>query len=252
MTYQAVPFGRASASGTFFLIASTWLLLLSMFYAFPAMDIAISSFFFRGALCGGGAGCGSFAFGRYESIKLLRWALYVLPYIAAVAIVIAVIAGSLFKSIAAKMPMRRLWLSLATLGLSTGLIVNLLLKSHSGRPRPIQTNFFGGHMDFMPAGSFLGQCTSNCSFVSGEASGAGWLLCLIILLPPKARLWFGPPVAIASVATAVLRVVVGAHYISDAVLGFLMPIVVFSGLIALEQRFLTSARSQAIFTQNNV
>ncbi|MBB4232407.1 phosphatase PAP2 family protein [Rhizobium mongolense] len=242
MAYQAVPLGRAGASWTFFLLAATWLLLLSIFHAFPAMDIAVSSFFFRGALCGGGAGCGSFAFGRYESIKLLRWALYVLPYIAAVAIVIAVTAGSLSKSIAAKMPMRRLWLSLATLGLSTGLIVNLLLKNHSGRPRPIQTSLFGGHMDFMPAGSFLGQCTSNCSFVSGEASGAGWLLCLMFLLPPKARLWFGWPVAIASVATAVLRVVVGAHYISDVILGFLMPIVVFSGLIALEQRIQTPAR----------
>ncbi|MFA1623857.1 phosphatase PAP2 family protein [Rhizobium mongolense] len=242
MGYQAVPLGRASASGIFFLMASTWMLLLSIFHAFPAMDIAVSSFFFRGPLCGGNAGCGGFVFSRYESVILLRWVLYVLPYLAAAAVISVIAAGALSKSIGAKIPVRRLWLSLAALALSTGLIVNLLLKGHSGRPRPIQTNFFGGHMDFMPAGSFLGQCTSNCSFVSGEASGAGWLLCLIILLPRKARLWLGPPIAITSIATAILRVVVGAHYLSDAVLGFLMPIVVFSWLVALEQRLLPAAR----------
>lgn len=87
MAYQAVPLGRASASGIFFLMASTWMLLLSIFHAFPAMDIAVSSFFFRGPLCGGNAGCGGFVFSRYESVILLRWVLYVLPYLAAAAVI---------------------------------------------------------------------------------------------------------------------------------------------------------------------
>ncbi|MEN9895310.1 MAG: hypothetical protein RIR97_1162, partial [Pseudomonadota bacterium] len=58
-------------------------------------------------------------------------------------------------------------LLLASWVICTGLIVNLLLKAHSGRPRPVNTDLFGGTEMFMAAGSFGGSCQSNCSFISG-------------------------------------------------------------------------------------
>lgn len=135
-----------------------------------------------------------------------------------------------------RMPVQRLWISLLSLGIGTGLITNLFLKAHSGQPRPFDTDLFGGKLQFMPAGSFNGACERNCSFVSGEASGAGWLICVLFVLPPRYRIWIAPPVILASVATAGLRVAVGAHYASDATLGLLLSITVFLGLLALEER----------------
>ena len=85
------------------------------------------------------------------------------------------------------------------------ILVNLLLKSYSGRPRPHQTDLFGGDLPFMPAGSFSGQCENNCSFISGEAAGAGWLICLIPLLPPRLRLALAPGI----IAVSLLPVFIG-------------------------------------------
>jgi hypothetical protein len=98
-----------------------------------------------------------------------------LPYLGAAIVIIALMAAGVSRTLRQRLPLRRLWLSLFSLGLSAGLMTNLILKSHSGRPRPRQTDLFGGSLEFMPAGSFNGACERNCSFVSGEASGAGWL-----------------------------------------------------------------------------
>ena len=57
-----------------------------------------------------------------------------------------------------------------TLALGPGLLVNGLIKEHSHRPRPFQTQDFGGPWQFRPFGDFDGQCTTDCSFVSGETS----------------------------------------------------------------------------------
>src|SRR5690606_1953513 len=89
---------------------------------------------------------------------------------------------------------RRYSLSLLALALGPYILVNLLLKSFSGRPRPDETNLFAGDHTFMPAGSFAGQCDNNCSFVSGEAAGAGWVACLVPLLPARFRPFLAPPI----------------------------------------------------------
>lgn len=113
------------------------------------------------------------------------------------------------------------------------MLVNFILKSHWGRPRPLETIDFGGALHFVQAGSMAGECASNCSFVSGEAAGAGWLLCLLFLVPRPLRLvLFGPLAAISLLAPA-LRLAFGAHYLSDVILGWLSSFVVFAGVLAL-------------------
>jgi lipid A 4'-phosphatase len=106
-------------------------------------------------------------------------------------------------------------------------LVNLVLKEISGRPRPRVTDLFGGDMTFMPAGVFGGECHHNCSFVSGEASGAGWLICLLVILPPKWRKRLFIPIVASSLLTGGLRVLYGGHYLSDAMLGWLLSVIVF-------------------------
>ena len=120
-----------------------------------------------------------------------------------------------------------LFLSLS-LALGPGLLVNVVLKEHSQRPRPVQTLDLGGQWEFRPWYRFDGQCERNCSFVSGEAASAFWTVAPAMLAPPPVR-----PVAVAGAllfgaATAALRMAFGGHYLSDVLLAGL-----FTLLIAL-------------------
>lgn len=107
-----------------------------------------------------------------------------------------------------------------SLALGPGLLVNGLMKTYSGRPRPIQTNLFGGHWHFMPAWHFSGACPSNCSFVSGEGATAIWLLAPVMLLPKELRLVVGVPIGLLGLALSLNRMAFGGHYLSDILLSF--------------------------------
>src|SRR5215467_8396595 len=63
-----------------------------------------------------------------------------------------------------------------TLALGPGLLANVMLKDHWGRPRPIDVTEFGGSFKFVPWWDPRGGCPKNCSFVAGEPSGAFWTL----------------------------------------------------------------------------
>ena len=99
-----------------------------------------------------------------------------------------------------------------------GLIVNLLLKSHWGRPRPLATQDFGGPLPFTPAWSWWGACPSNCSFVSGEASTAMMLMAFVFVVPARYRIWTLSAVLIWTAVISLNRVAFGAHYLSDVVI----------------------------------
>ncbi|WP_337271290.1 phosphatase PAP2 family protein [Oryzifoliimicrobium ureilyticus] len=180
--------------------------------------------------------CGSFTLSNVGVVISMRWLLYCLPYLAAAITLISLLTAAAIERFRKVIPVRKLALSLTSFVIGNGLITNLFLKRYYGRPRPFQTDLFGGSFPFIPAGSFHGACHQNCSFPSGEASGAGWLICLIVLVPERYRLWVAPPVIVAAVTTAILRVAVGAHYASDAVLGLLLSITVSMGIFALDEQ----------------
>ena len=216
-----------------------WFALLAAFYLHPSLDVEVSSFFFTGPLCQAALPdfvCGYFPLRRLQVVEHVRQILYVLPYAAAALIVVVGASGFFSREIRKRIPMGRLVVAIVSLCLGPGLIVNGFLKSYSGRPRPVQTSVFGGPFDFAAAGTFVGECAKNCSFVSGEASGAGWMLCLLFLLPSRIRLWVGPPLVAGSLIMAGLRVAVGAHYASDALLGWLLAIILFMALLIVEAR----------------
>ncbi|MDE3177888.1 MAG: phosphatase PAP2 family protein, partial [Pseudomonadota bacterium] len=71
---------------------------------------------------------------------------------------------------------RALVFLIASLTLGSGLIVNLGLKDHSHRPRPVHVVEFGGDQAFRPWYRFDGACRKNCSFASGEAASGFWML----------------------------------------------------------------------------
>ncbi|WGM45379.1 hypothetical protein KOAAANKH_00241 [Brevundimonas sp. NIBR10] len=112
-----------------------------------------------------------------------------------------------------------------------GLVVNSVLKSAWGRARPIQTDLFGGDAAFTEVWRISDACRDNCSFVSGEASSATWMVCAVLLMTPKP--WRLAAVSVACVYGAALslnRVAFGGHYLSDVLLSWAITALVLAVL----------------------
>jgi lipid A 4'-phosphatase len=125
-------------------------------------------------------------------------------------------------------PARAILFLLATLTLGPGLLVNITLKDHWGRPRPIDVAQFGGDEHFVAWWDPRGDCPSNCSFVSGDVSGAFWTLAPAVLTPPPWRVLAYAGALTSGSAMAALRLSFGAHFFSDVVFaGVLMFIVIW-------------------------
>ncbi|HEY4407835.1 MAG TPA: phosphatase PAP2 family protein [Xanthobacteraceae bacterium] len=108
-----------------------------------------------------------------------------------------------------------------TLALGPGLLTNIVLKSHWGRPRPVDVIEFGGDQHFVPWWDPRGDCPTNCSFVAGEPSGAFWMLAPAVLVPPAGRaLAIAAALAFGS-GIGLVRMGGGGHFFTD---------VAFSGL----------------------
>jgi lipid A 4'-phosphatase len=122
------------------------------------------------------------------------------------------------------LPRRRMLISgravvflISTLALGPGLFVNVGLKDHWGRPRPTEVTQFGGSEHFVSWWDPRGECDKNCSFVSGDVSGAIWTMAPAALAPPQWRaLAYGASLTLAA-AMAVLRIVQGGHFVSDTI-----------------------------------
>ena len=183
-----------------------------LFAAWPEIDLAEAQRSYAG---GGFSGSGTAA-------RTLRWLLYMLPALALV--------GAFGLWLARKLPGRSLLFLVLSMALGPGLLVNVVLKDHSHRPRPVQTLEFGGTLPFRPWNRFDGACQKNCSFVSGETSAAAWLMAPASLAPPTLRpLAMGVALAVA-VITGQTRMAFGGHYLSDVVFAILLTLLVTQGL----------------------
>ena len=237
---HATSFSKPLAS--FLALFALWCLLLLLFNRFPELDLSVARSVFTNAPCAStdavGEVCGMFAYAKDRPLVLLRAITLALPYIAVVVLIaVPFLSWRKLGSHWRTPKIDQCIAALLSLALGCGLIVNLTLKEFSGRPRPRDTDLFGGALDFVQAGSFAGKCLRNCSFISGEASSAGWLLCLILLLPPRWRLPLGVPIAVVSIMMPTMRVLTGAHYLSDAVLGWLSSLVIFAAVLTVFEIF---------------
>lgn len=222
---------------TLAVLTLSWFLLLGVFYAFPDIDKSVSRYFFTSAACtatSGSAHCGFFPLSSVAWLENLRMVLFYLPVVLVIMLLASLLVPAWSKRISRPeaCPRNRVLL-LGVWLLDTGLVVNMLLKAFSGRPRPSDSTIFGGALHFVPAGDFSGACTSNCSFISGEAASAGWIFCLLLLLPARWRKIMFIPTLALSVGTACLRVAFGRHYFSDALLAWLSAFVVLALLASV-------------------
>lgn len=112
-------------------------------------------------------------------------------------------------------PGRAAILLIVTLALGPGVVVNLGLKDYWSRPRPVDVTQFGGKERFVPWWDPRGDCDKNCSFVSGDVSGAYWTMAAAAVAPVA---W--QPLAYAGAfllgsAMGALRMMAGGHFFSD-------------------------------------
>lgn len=219
-------------------LLALWIALAIVFNGEPEIDRAVSAFFFEARSCAQGSAelvCGEFPAAANGVLRALRTLFHYLPATAAV-VVIAGLASELAAGRGLAYPRPRFAVTaLSAFVLGPGLLVNVLLKDHWGRPRPILTDLFGGPYPFVPAAQWSDACKSNCSFVSGEGASIFWLVCLVPLLPADQRRVGAIAIAVIAVFTAMLRVAFGGHYLSDVVLGGLSTLVVFAALALLAQ-----------------
>ena len=177
--------------------------------AFPELDLGVARRFYE-------AEGGSFS-ARFDTTLMgLREIGFYLP----VALLALACLGWLYgrwNAEAAKLfTGRRLMFLTLSFALGPGLIVNVILKNASHRPRPTQVETFGGANPFRPWYAFDGGCATNCSFVSGEVAGAAWLTAPASLAPPAWRAVALGGAALLTVAVAGLRLAFGGHFLSDA------------------------------------
>ena len=127
---------------------------------------------------------------------------------------------------------------LVCLGVGPGLLANVAFKDQWGRARPKQIIAFGGTKLFTPALQLTNQCPRNCSFVSGEAASMFVPFYAAAAVAPQ---WAATLLVLGTLAgfsAGFVRVIQGAHFLSDVVFAGL-----FMGLMvmALQRLMLTSA-----------
>ncbi len=213
-----------------------WWLLFALFYTYPQIDQEFTRLFFQSSACTGETGtiCGSFPLSENLGLRIFRQFAYYLPPAIALGMLVWLVRNFKQRN-EPHLQARHHNVSLIfwTWIINVLVIVNLGLKANSGRPRPYDTDLFGGQHVFAAAGDFSGACTVNCSFISGEAASAGWLMCLLLLLPVRYQKSAILPVLLFSLLIALLRAAFGGHYLSDISLGWLSSAVVCALLLSV-------------------
>ncbi|GHB27927.1 phosphatase PAP2 family protein [Pseudovibrio japonicus] len=191
----------------------SYILVVSViFLIFPGLDIWASNIFYDGN--------GNFPVSRDPFWYNVRYfGVYIFKWVAALALLVMLFKLALPK-LKAVMDLRHPIFVISSLALGSGLVVNTFFKNMWGRPRPRSTDIFGGDSPFIGVWHPTNYCDSNCSFVSGEASAAIWLMTLVFIAPKAWRLPLGIPIGLLVFVLSANRVAYGGHYLSDTLLSW--------------------------------
>ncbi len=198
----------------------------ALFSLFPGLDLAVS----RAAYVGGGRFLltdAPFALAVNAATPWVVW-------LTAAAIVGIGASVALRRRPLLGLDLRRVLFLVLSFAVGPGLVVNGLLKAHWGRARPNEIVEFGGGAAFTPALVPADQCASNCSFVSGDVAVAFAYVAFALLLPARWRPGGLAAAGLLGVGIAALRVLQGAHFLSDVVfaaLFTLFPMALFAWLL---------------------
>jgi lipid A 4'-phosphatase len=192
---------------------------LIVFAIWPDLDLFAAHAFYDG---------GGFI-GRDPFERAIRAFFNITPFLVLAGFAAAYLMRRLGRTVAYAPTGRQLAFLIATMAIGPGLVVNLGLKDHSHRPRPIQTTDFGGPFEFRPWWRFDGACPRNCSFISGEGAEAFWMVAPASLAPPPERPLLIAGALLFGVLTSLLRMAFGGHYLSDVILAALVMLIIVQG-----------------------
>lgn len=213
---------------TLCLFLGVFVLAQGLFAAVPWLDLAVSSL-----LLGGVDHFPAEGSWPYRISAILRASMELLAFL----IVIGTLIGFLWGRL--RGDLLRCWAFFAAnLVLGPGILVNLVLKAHFGRARPVNIVEFGGNAHFTPAWQLTDQCSKNCSFTSGEVSVATTLaLCALLICWDRMSVrgrWISVAAAAAFIwIVSFFRLDLGRHFLSDAVFSVLISLGVALALYPL-------------------
>jgi len=195
---------------------ATCLLLVAaasaVFLALPGVDLWFSDLFYRTK--------GGFWLRRNDALGFFRATNDVLIAILVAGLIASVVVKLARPESPSPVPPNIVVFLLSTLVLGPLLLVNVILKNTWGRPRPVQVDAFGGEAPYVEVWRITDWCAENCSFVSGEASSAIWLVAVAMVLPRSVR---GAATAVTIVYALLLslnRIAFGGHFLSDVLISF--------------------------------
>jgi membrane-associated PAP2 superfamily phosphatase len=183
------------------------------FGLFPSLDLAIAGVFYPVRDAGGNM----FAWRISPTLLRIHDIALNAGFVLVAPAVIALVAKLLLPRTRMLISGRAIVFLISTMLLAPGLVTNVVLKDHWGRPRPIDVTQFGGDQHFVAWWDPRGDCPSNCSFVSGDVSTTAWTFAPAALAPPQYRaLAYGAALAL-TVLMAAIRIMAGGHFPSDTI-----------------------------------
>jgi lipid A 4'-phosphatase len=183
-------------------------LCIAIFAAVPTLDIDVANWTWNSV--------DQFKYGHVLWVQL-SYLLFAKIHFLYLAIILLALIFKLFSPSVKNKITRQAFFILFALLLGPGLVVNQLFKENWGRARPHEVTQFGGSQRYTAPLEISDQCEGNCSFVSGHASGAFFILTLSWIFGYRRWFWFGLALGIVVGAGRILQ---GGHFLSDVVFSF--------------------------------
>ena len=202
------------------------LALSALFLIWPEIDLWFSGLFYDPET--------GFAAADLPPLQSLRGIAEMAIWLIAVATILSVLVKLALPERPSPIAPGSSLLLISTLITGPGLLVNGILKANWGRPRPTAVEAFGGDAPYVEVWRITDYCDGNCSFVSGEASAAIWLVTLALVVPIA---WRNRTAIVALLVAGTLslnRVAFGGHFLSDVLISWSLTLTV----IAVTHHFL--------------
>jgi lipid A 4'-phosphatase len=207
------------------LVAIATILISAVAITWPSIDQLISAHFY--------AGGGRFPAHDVSALRALYFAGNAVSQLVVLGLVVLLIGRLLEHPLVEAVSWRVWWFLSLSLALGPGLLVDGLFKPLFSRPRPMQTNLFGGDQAFVAAWSFGATGFRNRSFPSAEAAAAIYLVALAMVVPRAWRKRIAILALLWTFAISLNRIAFGAHYLSDVLVAWGLTLIVILQLRTL-------------------
>jgi membrane-associated phospholipid phosphatase len=200
------------------LVGLATILISAVAIAWPAIDQLISAQFYAGA--------GRFPARDVSALRALYFAGNAATQLVIVGLLVLLIGKLLGHPLVEAVSWRVWWFLSLSLAICPGLIINGVLKPLMHRPRPMQTDLFGGDEPFVRAWRFGETGLGNRSFPSAEAAAAMYLVAFALVVPKTWRKRVATFALLWAFAISLNRVAFGAHYLSDILVAWGLTLIV--------------------------